>query len=64
MADNNVEVEEKKGGKLVGFLITILIILIWLGIFVALIKLDVGGFGSSVIKRIKVLRRRQSTLNN
>lgn len=52
MADNNVEVEEKKGGKLVGFLITILIILIWLGIFVALIKLDVGGFGSSVMKPI------------
>lgn len=52
MADNNVEVEEKKGNKLIGILITILIILIWLGIFVALIKLDVGGFGSSVMKPI------------
>lgn len=52
MADNNIEVEEKKGNKIVGFLITILIILVWLGIFVALIKLDVGGFGSSVMKPI------------
>lgn len=52
LADNNVEVEEKKGNKLIGILITILIILIWLGIFVALIKLDVGGFGSSVMKPI------------
>lgn len=38
-----------KGNKPLSILITALIILIWLGIFVALIKLDVGGFGSKVL---------------
>ena len=36
--------EEKKSNKLVIILVTILIILIWLAIFVLLVKLDVGGF--------------------
>ena len=44
--------EEKKGNKLVSILIGILIILVWLVIFAALIKFDVGGFGSSVMRPI------------
>lgn len=42
--------KEKKGGnKLVGVIIVMIIVLIWLAIFAALIKLDVGGFGSKVL---------------
>lgn len=48
----DVGVEEKKGNKLVSILIGILIILVWLVIFAALIKFDVGGFGSSVMRPI------------
>ena len=44
--------EEKKGNKLVSILIGILIIFVWLVIFAALIKFDVGGFGSSVMRPI------------
>ena len=49
---DDVGVEEKKGNKLVSILIGILIILVWLVIFAALIKFDVGGFGSSVMRPI------------
>ena len=49
---DDVGVEEKKGNKLVSILIGILIILVWLVIFAALIKVDVGGFGSSVMRPI------------
>lgn len=52
---------EKKDNKFLQTAITIVIILIWLGIFAILIKLDVGGFGSNVlapvIKDIPVLNR-------
>ncbi len=44
--------EEKKKSKFVSIAITILIVVIWLGIFMVLIKLDVGGFGSSVLRPI------------
>lgn len=47
-----VDVEEKKGNKLLSILIGIMIILVWLIIFAALIKFDVGGFGSSVMRPI------------
>ncbi len=40
---------ETKENKPLSVFITILIIVIWLGIFLALIKLDVGGFGSKVL---------------
>lgn len=46
------EKEEKKSNKLVIILVTILIILIWLAIFVLLVKLDVGGFGSRVLRPV------------
>lgn len=41
--------EPKKENKPLSILITILIIIVWLGIFAALIKMDVGGFGSKVL---------------
>ncbi|MBR2045931.1 MAG: hypothetical protein IJ958_07345 [Agathobacter sp.] len=42
--------EETLGSKIVLALVTVLIILIWLGIVVVLIKFDVGGFGSTVLR--------------
>lgn len=41
--------KETKGGKFLLFLITVVIIAIWLIILAMLIKWDVGGFGSSVL---------------
>lgn len=42
----------KKKGKLITSLIAVFIVLIWIAIFALLIKLDVGGFGSSVLRPI------------
>ncbi|MBR5336919.1 MAG: hypothetical protein IK152_02945 [Lachnospiraceae bacterium] len=44
--------EEESGGKLSTILLTILIIIVWLAILCVLIKLDVGGFGSTILKPI------------
>ena len=61
--DKNVEVaqEESNGSKLLTILIVIAIVLIWLGIFGVLIKMDVGNFGSEVlapvIKDVPVINR-------
>ena len=41
--------DTKKGGKMATSLIAIFIVLIWIAIIALLIKLDVGGFGSSVL---------------
>lgn len=41
---------ETLGGKIVLAFVTLLIILIWLAIIVLLIKFDVGGFGSTVLR--------------
>lgn len=43
------EEQETVGGKLIVALATIVIIAIWLGILALLIRLDVGGFGSTVL---------------
>ncbi|MCR5797217.1 MotE family protein [Eubacterium xylanophilum] len=48
-ADNTVEKEEGAGSKVLTIVIVLLIILIWLAAFVALVKMDVGGFGSEVL---------------
>ena len=61
--------EEKEGGKGVLDLVTVLIIIIWLGIIAILIKTDVGGFGSTVLYPIlkdvpyinKILPNQEST---
>lgn len=44
--------DEKKGSKIKSIFIGILFLLLWLVIFAVLIKLDVGGFGSSVMRPI------------
>ncbi|WP_455714410.1 MotE family protein [Anaerosporobacter sp.] len=44
--------EEKGGSRIVTVLIAVLIVLIWLAIFALLVKFDVGGFGSSVLRPI------------
>ena len=43
------EEEEKLGSKILLAVVTLVIILIWLAIFGLLIKMDVGGFGSTVL---------------
>lgn len=43
------EEKEKLGSKLVLVIVTLLIIVIWLGIIALLIKTDVGGFGSDLL---------------
>lgn len=51
---NEIELdnEEKGGNRIVTVLIAVLIVLIWLAIFALLVKFDVGGFGSSVLRPI------------
>ncbi|MBE6014520.1 MAG: hypothetical protein E7241_04040 [Lachnospiraceae bacterium] len=44
--------EEEKGGKISTILLTLLIIIVWLAILCLLVKLDFGGFGSTVLKPI------------
>lgn len=43
------EEQETVGGKLIVALATLVIIAIWLGILALLVRLDVGGFGSTVL---------------
>lgn len=47
-----VEKEKKEGNKVLTILIALLIAIIWFAIFGLLIKLDVGGFGSGVLRPI------------
>ena len=42
--------ENSTGSKLAVVLVTLLIIVVWLGILALLIKLDVGGVGSGVLR--------------
>lgn len=44
--------EEKAGGKLLSAVVVLLIIAIWLAILVCLVKFDVGGFGSNVLRPV------------
>ena len=46
------EAEEGLASKIVLVFVTLLIVLIWLGIIVVLIKFDVGGFGSTILRPI------------
>ena len=62
---DNVELDEngepiEKGSKLSSILIAIIIIAIWLVIFALLIKMDVGGFGSTlrpILKNVPVINQ-------
>lgn len=49
---DGIGLEEKKSSKFVSILIGLLIIIVWLVILAALIKFDVGGFGSTVMRPI------------
>ena len=44
------EYEEEGGSRLAVFFVTFIIIVIWLAILALLIKMDVGGFGSTVLQ--------------
>lgn len=44
--------DNREGNKILTILISLLIVIIWLGIFALLIELDVGGFGSGVLRPI------------
>lgn len=44
------DMEDDLGSKIIMALVTLLVVLIWLGIIVLLIKWDVGGFGSTVLR--------------
>lgn len=46
------ETSEKSGNRIVTIIIALILIIIWLGVFAILIKLDVGGFGSNVLRPI------------
>lgn len=52
MAKNSraVESEEKLGSKIISFIVVFLIVVVWLGVMILLIKLDVGNFGSQVLR--------------
>lgn len=52
MAKKNGMEYEKSGNKFLSFLIALVIIAIWLVFFALLIKFDIGGFGSSVMRPI------------
>ena len=43
------DIKEEGGGKAVSVIVVIVIVLVWFAIFAALIKLDVGGFGSNIL---------------
>ncbi|HCM14200.1 MAG TPA: hypothetical protein DHW85_13580, partial [Lachnospiraceae bacterium] len=43
---------KKEDSKVLTILIALLIVIIWLAIFALLIKLDIGGFGSGVLRPI------------
>lgn len=50
--DNEVQEKETAGSKIAVFLVTVIIIVIWLAILGILIHFDVGGFGSTVMQPI------------
>ncbi len=53
LADQEAELDdETPGGGLSMFIVTLFIVLIWIAIILVLIKLDVGGFGSGVLKPV------------
>ena len=43
------ELGENEGGGFAAFMATLLIVLVWLAVIAVVIKLDIGGFGSSVL---------------
>ena len=60
-AGGEFSIDEEPKSKVASVIVTILIVLIWLAIFVIVIKTDIGGFGSNivapVIKDVPVLNK-------
>ena len=52
----NTEEEEGSSSKLAVALVTLVIIIVWLAILALLIKWDVGGFGSTVMRPLLIFR--------
>lgn len=52
LAKQEAGIEEDESKPVATFFITTLIVLVWIGILCLLIRLDVGGFGSGVLKPI------------
>lgn len=52
MTDKAGNYDKKDGNKILTIVIALLIVIIWFALFGALIKLDVGGFGSGVLRPI------------
>ena len=52
LASQEASLDEDDSKPVSTFLVTTLIVLIWIGILVLLIKLDVGGFGSGVLSPV------------
>lgn len=50
--NRNENGEEKAGSKILSFIVVLLIIAIWLMILICLVKFDVGGFGSNVLRPV------------
>ncbi|MDE5967123.1 MAG: hypothetical protein K2G89_09865 [Lachnospiraceae bacterium] len=44
--------EEKAGSKILSALIVLVIIAVWLAVLIALVRFDVGGFGSNVLRPV------------
>lgn len=51
-SNKNIDNQEKRGNKALTIIIAILIVIIWLAIFGLLIKMDVGDFGSGVLRPV------------
>ena len=49
ISEQEEELEGDAGGAISTFLVTVVIIVIWIAILCLLVKLDVGGFGSNVL---------------
>lgn len=47
---DNMEKEKGAGSKIIAAVIVLFIVLIWLAVFAVLIKLNVGGFGNSILR--------------
>ena len=52
LADEEARIMDDEGSGIPVFITTVIIILVWIAILCALVKLDVGGFGSAVLTPI------------
>ena len=64
LADEEARITEDDSGGFPVFITTVVIILVWVAILCALVKLDVGGFGSGVLapvlKNVPIINKRKN----